>query len=154
MSGFWHWTIFLANPKKMRNWPDNWSAKETDQNHMDVPTVWILLLQKIFQISILNYYIQVTLSATLHTGCSKNMCDKGSKISQCIFMFVRSLNEWTPFEFSRHFQHLLFNKLDVNMKFWNGILLVHFFGDLMNIKKTFDIFVLPLIKLVQKVSND
>ena len=33
------WTIFLGPTKKMRNWLDNWLAKETDQNHMDVPVV-------------------------------------------------------------------------------------------------------------------
>ena len=27
----------FGRPKKMRNWPDNWSAKETDQYHMDAP---------------------------------------------------------------------------------------------------------------------
>ena len=27
----------------MRNWPDNWSAKETDQKHMDAPDTHLLL---------------------------------------------------------------------------------------------------------------
>ena len=29
--------FILGRPKKMRNWLNNWLAKETDQNHMDAP---------------------------------------------------------------------------------------------------------------------
>jgi hypothetical protein len=37
-TGQFFWTIFFGWPQKMRNWLDNWLAKETDQNHMDVPS--------------------------------------------------------------------------------------------------------------------
>ena len=30
---------FFGPTKKMRNWLDNWSANETDQNHIDVPLI-------------------------------------------------------------------------------------------------------------------
>ena len=45
LSGLWAGTIFFwLTKEKMRNRLDNWSAKETDQNHMDAPIIFKDLL--------------------------------------------------------------------------------------------------------------